>query len=175
MFNPTNIVVVDQSPSHVLLFATPWTAVFQASLSHTISQSLLKFIFIASVMPSSHLILWHYVLLLPLICPSIRNYSDESYVCIRWPKYWSFSFSFSPSSEYSGLVSLKIDWFGLFAVHGTFRSLLQHHSLKALILWHSAFFPVQLSQPYVTTGKIITLTRRTFVGRVNVSAFQHTV
>ena len=145
--------VIVQSSSHVQLFVTPWTAARQASLSLTISWSLPKFMFIASVMPSSHLTLWHSLLLLPSIFPSIRDFSNESSVCIRWPRYWSFSSSISPSSEYSGLISLKVDWFGLFAVQRTFRILLQHHSLKASILWHSAFFVVQLSQPYVTTGK----------------------
>ena len=122
--------------------------------------------FIASVMLSSHLILWHSLLLLPSIFPSIRDFSNELSVRIRWPKYWCFSFSISPSNEYSGLISLKIDWFDLLAVQGTFRSLPQHHSLKASILWHSAFFMVQLSQLYVTTGNTIALTIQTFVGRV---------
>ena len=136
----------------------------QASLSLTIFRSLPKFMSIALVMPSSHLILWHPLLLLPSIFPSIRDFSNKL----------SFSFSISPSNEYSGLISLKIDWFDLLAVQGTFRSLLQHHSSKA-ILWHSAFFTIQFSQPYVTTGNAIDLTIRTFVGRVNVSVFQHTV
>ena len=118
-------------------------------------------------MPSSHLILWCCpLLLLPSIFPSIKDFSSESAVHIRWPKYWSFSFSISPSNECSGLISLKIDWFDLLAFQGTFRSLLQQHSSKASILWRSAFFMVQLSQPYVTTGKTIALTIRTFVGRV---------
>ena len=117
-------------------------------------------------MLSSHLILWRPLLLLPSIFPSIRDFSNESSVHIRWPKYWSFSFSASPSSEYSGLISLKIDWFHLLAVQETFRSLLQHHSSKASILWCSAFFIVQLSQSYVTTGKTTALTIQTFVGRV---------
>ena len=132
-----SFVVVVQSPSRVQLFATPGTAACQASLSLTISQSLPKFMLIALVMPSSHLILWHRLLLLPSIFPSIRDFSSESSVCIRWPKYWNFSFSISPSNEYSGLISLKID---LLAVQGTFRSLLQYHSSMASILWHSAFF-----------------------------------
>ena len=122
--------------------------------------------FIASVMPSIHLILWCLFLLPPSVFPSIRDFSNESSIHFRWPKYWSFSFSISPSSEYSGLISLKIDWFDLLSVQGTFRSLLQHHSLKASILWRSAFFTVQLSQPYVNTGKTIALTLQTFVGRV---------
>jgi len=157
-------VVAVQSPSHVQLFAIPWTAAHQASLSITISRSFPKFMFIASMMPSSHLILWCPLLLQPSIFPSIRDFYNESSVHIRWPKYWSFSFSISPSSEYSGLISLKIDWFDL-AVQGTFRSFFQHHSLKSSILWHSAFFTVQLSQLYLTTGKTIVLTIWTFVGR----------
>ena len=120
---------------------------------------------IAWVMPCHHLILWHLLLLLPSIFPSIKDFSTESAVCIRWPKYRSFSFSISPFNEYSGLISLKIGWFDLLAIQGTLRSLLQHHSLKASILWHSAFFTVQLSQLYMTTGKTIALTIRTFVGR----------
>ena len=121
---------------------------------------------IASVMPSNHLILWCPLLLLPSIIPSVRNFSNKSTVCIRWPKYWSFSFSISPSNEYSGWISLKIDWFNLLAVQRTLRSLLQHHSSKASILWHFAFFTVHLSQPYMTTGRTIALTIRMFVGRV---------
>jgi len=134
------------------LFATPWTAACQASLSLIISWSLQKFMFIALVMSSNHLMLWHSLLLLPSIFPSIRDFSNESSVCIRWPKYWSFSFSLSPSSEYSGLISLKIDWFNLLAVQGALRSPLKHHSLKASNLSCSAFLLVQLSQPYLTTG-----------------------
>ena len=149
--------IVVQFPSHVWLFVTPWNAACQASLSLTIFWSLPKLMFIASVMLFSHLILWH-PLLLPSIFPSIRGFSNESSVHIRWPKFWSFSFSISPSSEYSRLISRKIDWFDLLAVQGTFRSLLQHHSSKASILWFSAFFTVQLSQPYVTTGKTSALT-----------------
>ena len=138
--------VVVQSCSCVQLFAIPWTAVHQASLSLTISQSLPKFMFIASVIPSSHLILWCPFLLLPSIFPSIRDFSNDPAVHIRWPKYWSFSFSISPSNEYSELISFKIDWFDLLAIQGTLRSLLQHHSSKASITWFSAFFMVQLSQ-----------------------------
>ena len=141
------VVAVVQLPSSVRLFVTLWAAARQASLSLTISQSLPKFMLIALVMPSSHLILWCPLLLLPSIFPSIRDFFNELSVHIRWPKYWSFSFSISPSSEYSGLISLKTEWFDLLALQGTFRSLLQHHSLKASILWHSAFFKVQLSQP----------------------------
>ena len=138
----------------------------KASLSLTISQSLHKFMSITLVMPSSHLILWHPLLLLPSIFPSIRDFSSESALPIRWPEYWNFSFSISPSSEHSGLICFKIDWLDLLAVQGALRSLLQHHSSKASILWHSAFFMVQLSQPYMTTGKTIALTIQTFVGRV---------
>ena len=121
---------------------------------------------IASVMPPNHLILWCPLLLLPSIFPSIRVFSSESALCIRWPKYWSFSFNINPSSEYSGLISFKIDWFDLLAVQGILKSLLQHHSSRASILWRSAFFTVQLSQPCVTTGKTITLTVQTYVGKV---------
>ena len=160
----SHVAAVAQTPSRVQLFVTPWTAARQASLSLTIFQSLPKFMFIASVMPSSHLILWHPLLLLPSIFSSIRDFSNESAVLIRWPKYWSFNFSISPSSKYSGLISLKIDWFDFLAVQGTLRSLLQHHSLNALILRHSTFFMVQLSQLYMTTGKTIALTMWTFVG-----------
>jgi len=138
----------------------------QASLSITNSRSLLKLMSIKSVMPSNHLILCHPVFLLPSIFPSIRVFSNESALCIRWPKYWSFSFSLSPSNEYLGLTSFRMDWLDLLAVQGTLRSLLQHHSSKASILWHSAFFTVQLSHPYMTTGKTIALTRWTFVGKV---------
>ena len=140
--------------------AIPWTAVCQASLSLTVSQSLPKFMSIASVMPSNHLTLCHPLLLLPSIFPSNQVFSNESTVRIRWPKYWSFSSS--PSNEYSGLISFKIDWFDLIAVQGTHKSLLQHHSLKASMLWHSAFLMVQLSQSYMTTGKTIVLTIQTF-------------
>ena len=118
------------------------------------------------VMPSNHLILCRPLLLLPSIFPSIRVFSNESVLRIRWPKYWSFSFSISPSNEYSGLISFRMDWLDLLAVQRTLKSLLQHHSLKASILWHSAFFMAQLSHPYVTTGKTIALTRRIFVGKV---------
>ena len=143
---------------------TPWTAAHQASLSITNSQNLLRFMSIDSVMPSNHLILCC-PLLLPSIFPSIRVFSDES-VLIRWPKYWSFSFNIGPSNECSGLISFRMDWFDLFAAQGTLKSLLQHHSSKASILRCSAFFTVQLSHPYMTTGKTIALTRRTFVGKV---------
>ena len=142
-----------QSLSSVWLFATPWTAACQASLSIFNSWSLLKLMSIELVMPSNHLIVYHPLLLLPSIFPSIRVFSDESALHIQWPKYWSFSFSISPSNEYSGLISSSIDWFDLLAVQGTLSSILQHHSSKASILWHSAFFMVQLSHPYMTTGK----------------------
>ena len=152
--------------SCVQLFATPWTTAHQASLSLTISQSLPKFMCIASVMPSSHLILSCPLLLLPSILCNIREFSSQSTVHIRRPKYWSFSFNISPSNECSGLISLKIDWLDLLAIQGTLRSLLQNQTLKASILQHSAFFPVQLSQPYMITGRTIALTIRTFVSRV---------
>ena len=132
---------------------TPWTAAHQAPLSITNSQSLLKLMSIESLMPSNHLILCRPLLLLPSIFPSIGTFSSESALQIRWPKYWSFSFSISPSSEYSGLISFRMDWFDLLAVQRALKSLLQHHSSKASILQHSAFFIVQLSHPYMTTGK----------------------
>ena len=155
-----------QSLSRVWLFATPWTAARQASLSITNSWSSLKLMSIESVMPSSPLILCCPLLLLPPIPPSIRVFSNESILLMRWPKYWSFSFSISPSKEHPGLISFRVDWLDRLAVQGTLKSLLQHHSSKASILWHSAFFTVQLSYPYMTTGKTIALTRQTFVGKV---------
>ena len=155
-----------QSLSGVQLFATPWIAACQASLSITHSQSSLRLTSIKSVMSSSHLILCRPLLLLPPISPSIRVFSNESPLCIRWPKYCILSFSISPSNEYSGLISFRMDRLDLFAVQGTLKSLLQHHSSKASILRRSAFFTVQLSHPYMTTGKTIALTRRTFVGEV---------
>ena len=155
-----------QSLSHVQLFATPWTAAHQASLSITNSQSLFKLMSIEWVMPSNHLILCHPFLLTPSIFPSIRVFSNESLLCIRWPKYWSFKFSINPSNEYSGLISFRMDWFDLLAVQGTLKSLPQYHSSKASILQRSAFFIVQLSHPYMTTRKAIALTRWTFVGKV---------
>jgi len=157
--------IVVQSLSCVWLFATPWTAVCQAFLSFTMSRSLLKLMCTESVMASNHLILFHPLLLLPSIFPSIRVLSNKSVLHIRWPKYWSFTFSISPSNEYSGLISFRIDWFYLLAIQGTLKSLLQHHSSKASILWHSAFFLIQLSHPYMTTGKTIALTRRNFVSK----------
>ena len=143
--------------SHIRLFATPWTAAREASLSITNSWSLLKLMSIESVMPSNHL-------LLPSILPRTRVFSNESALCIRWPKCWSVSFSISPSNEYSGLIFFRIDWFDLLAVQGTLKSLFQHHSSKASVLWHSAFFIVQLSHPYMT-GKTVALTIQMVVGR----------
>ena len=155
-----------QSLSRVRLFATPWIAAHQASLSITYSQSLLKPMSIESVMPSSYLILCRPLLLLPPIPPSIRVFSNESTLHTRWPKYWSFSFSISPSKEHPGLICFRMDWLDLLEVQGTLKSLLQHHSSKASVFRHSAFFTVQLSHLYMTTGKTIALTRRTFVGKV---------
>ena len=153
---------------------TPWTAAPQASLSITNSRSLHRLMSIESVMPSSHLILCHPLLLLPSISPSIRVFSNESALHITWRKYWSFSFSISPSNEYSGLISFRMDWLDLLAVQGTLKSLLQHHSSKASVLWRSAFFTVQLSHPYMTTGKAIAWTGRTFIGKV-MSLLFHTL
>ena len=153
-----------QSLSHVQLFATLWTATYQASLSVTNSWRLLKLMSIELVIPSNQLILCHPFLLLPSIFPSIRVVSSESVLHIRWPKYWSFSFIISPSNEYSGLISFRMDWFDLFAVQETVKSLLQHHSSKASIPWLSAFFRVQFSHPYMTTGETITLAKWIFVG-----------
>ena len=144
---------------------TPWTTACQASLSITSSQSFLKLMSIKSVMPSNHFIYSRPLLLLPSIFPSIRGFSSESFLCIRWQKYWSFSFSINPSSEYSELISFRMDWLDLLAVQGTLKTLLQHHSSEASILQRSAFFMVQLSHPYMTTGKTIALTRWTFVGK----------
>ena len=155
-------VVAVESLSFVQLFATPWTAARQASLSITSSWSLLKLLSIEPVEPLNHLILC-LPLLPPSIFPSIRVFSSESVLHIRWPKYWSFSFSISPSNEHSGLISFRIDWLDLLAVQGTLKSLLQHHSSKASILQHSVFFIAQLSHPYMTTGKTIALTRRTYL------------
>ena len=154
-----------QSLSHVLLFATPWIAARQASLSIINSRSSLRLMSIESVMQSSHLILCRALLLLPLILPSIRVLSNELTLHMRWTKYWSFSFSISPSNEHPGPISFRMDWLDLLAVQGTLNSLLQHHSSKASTLWCSAFFTVHLSHPYTTTGKTIALTRQTFVGK----------
>ena len=145
---------------------TPWTAACQAFLSISNSRSLPKLMSIESVMPSNHLILCHPLLLLPSIFPSIRVFSNESVLHIRWPKDWSFSFSISPSNEYSGLISFRMDWLDLLAVQGTFKSLLQHHTSQESILKCSVFFKVQLSHPYMTTGKAIALTRWTSIGKV---------
>ena len=155
-----------QSLSHVWLFETPWIAACQASLSITNSRSLPKLVFIESVMPCNHLITCRPLFLLPSIFPSIRVFSNESALHMKWPKYWSFSFSISPSNEHPGLISFRMDWLDILAVQGTLKSLLQHHSSKASILRWSAFFIVQLSHPYMTTGKTIVLTRWTFVGKV---------
>ena len=152
--------------SHVRLFATPWIAARQASLSITISWSLPKLMSIELVMPSNHLILCRPLLLLPSIFPNIRVFSNESALSIRWPKYWSLCFNISPSNEHPGLISFRTDWLDLLVVQGTLKSLLQHHNSKASIFRRSAFFTVQLSHPYMTTGKTIALTRRIFVGKV---------
>ena len=160
------VCLIVQSLSHVWLFAAPWAAARQASLSFNISQSLLKPMSIESVMPSNHLILCCPLLLPPSVFPSIKVFSNESALWIRWPKYWNFNFSISPANEYSGLISFRIDWLDLLAVQGTLKSLLQHHSSKALILQRSAFSMIQLSYPYMTTRKTIALTLQTFVGNV---------
>ena len=165
MLSTFSCVCSVQSLSPVRLFETPWTAAGQA-MSCTISQSWPKFMSITLVMPSNHLILYHPLLLLPSIFPSIRVFSNELALCIRRPKYWSLSFSISLSNEYSGLISVRIDCLDLLAVQGTLKSLLRHHNLKASLLQHSAFFMVQLSQPCVTTGKTIALTVCTFVDKV---------
>ena len=159
------VSLVVQLLSHVWLFVTPWTAAHQASLSFTNSQTLLKLMSIESVMPSNHLIFCFPLLFLPSIFPSIRVHCNELYLHIRRPKYWSFSFGISPS-EYSGLISFRIDWLDLLAVQGILNSLLQHQNLKASVLQHSAIFMVQLSCLYMTTGKTIALTRWTFDGKV---------
>ena len=160
-----------QSFSHVWLFVTPSTAIRQASLSFTNSRSLLKLMSIKSVMPYNHLILCHPLLLPPSIFPNIRVFSNESVLRSRWPKYWSFSFSISPSNENPGLVSFRMDWLALLAFQGTLKSLLQHHSSKASILWHSTFLMVQLSHPHMTTGKTLALTMLDLCWQSNVSAF----
>ena len=155
-----------QSLSSAQLFATPWITARQVSLPITNTQCPPKPMYFESVMPSNHLILCHPLLLLPSIFPSIMVFSNESALRMRWPKYWSFSFNISPSNEHPGMNTFSIDWLDLLAVQGTLKSLLQHHSSKASILLHSAFFKVQLSHPYMTTGKTIALTRRTFGGKV---------
>ena len=163
-FSPQKVVV--QSLSHVWLFGTPWTTACQAPLSSTISQSLLRFMSIKSVMLSNHLILCHFPLLLPSLFLSSRVFSNESALPIRWLKYWSFNFSNNPFNEYSGLISFRSDWFDLLEVQRTLKGLLQHHSLKASFLQLSAFFMIQLSHLYMTTGKTRALTIWTFVGKV---------
>ena len=155
-----------QSLSRVRLFVTPWTAAHYASLSITNFRSLPKLMFIERVMPSNHVILCYLLLLLPSIFPSIRVFANESALRIRWPKYWSFSFNISPSNEHPRLISFRMDWLDLLTAQGTLKSLLQHHSSKASVLWCSPFFIVQLSHPYMTTGKSIALIRRTLVSKV---------
>ena len=150
----------------IQLFAASWTAAHLASLSFTNSWSLLKLTSIESVMPSNHLILCRPLLLLPSVFPSIRVFSNESALHIRWPKYRSFSFNISPSNENSGLISFRMDWLDLLAVQGTLKSLLQHHNSETSVLWYSSFFMFQLSHPYITTGKTIAFTIQTFVGKV---------
>ena len=163
--------VVVQLLSHVQLFVTPWTAAHQDPLSSTISQSFLKVMSIESVMPPNHLVLCCPLLLLSLIFPSVRVFSSELALCIRWPKYQSFSFSISPSNECSGSISFRIDWFDLLAVQGTLKSLLQHHNSKESILWHSVFFMVQFSHPYMITGKNHSFDCMDLCQQSNVSAF----
>ena len=165
-FHPIPSVQFSSATPSCPTICDPWTAAGQASLSITNTWSLLRLMSIESGMPSNHLILCHRLLLPPSIFPSIRIFSNESVLCIRWPEYQSISFSISPSNEYSGLISFRMNWLDLLAVHGTLKSLLQHHSSKASILRHSAFFIVQLSHPYMTTGKTIAWTRWTFVGKV---------
>ena len=158
-------MIVVQLLNHVRAFVTPWTAAHQASLSFSFSWSLLKLMSVELMMPSNHLILYT-LFLPPSVFPSIRVFFSESALHIRWLKYWNLSFSISPSNEYLGLIAFRMDWFDLLAVQGTLRSLLQHHSSKSPILQHSAFFMVQLSHTYMTTGKTITLTTQSFVGKV---------
>ena len=169
---PSLGLIAVQSLSCVQLFVTPWTAACQASLSIANSRSLLMSIEL--VMPSNRLIFYHPLLLLPSVFPSIRVFTNESALCIRWPKYWHLGFSISPSNEYPGLISVRIDWLDLLIVQGTLKSLLQHHSLKASILWCSAFFTVQLSRPYMTTRNIIALMIWTFAGK-GMSLLFHTL
>ena len=165
---------IDTICCSIWLSATLCTAMRQAFLSFPISWSLLRLMYIESMVPSNHLILCHPLLLLPLTFPSIRVFSNESTLCARWPKDWNFSFSICPSNEYSQLISFRIDWFYLPAVQGTLKSLLQHHNSKASVLQCSAFFMVQVSQPHITIGKTMPLTRWTFIGKV-ISAFQYAV
>ena len=164
LISQMDFVVVVQPLSHFRLFAIPWTAARQTSLSFTISQSLVKLMSIELMMPSNHLVLCRPILLLPTVFPRITVFSNESSLCMMWPKYWSFNIS--PSKEHPGLTSFRMDWLDLLAVQGTLKSLLQHHSSKASILQHSAIFMVQFSHPYMTTRKTTALTRRTFVGKV---------
>ena len=164
-FKTLNSISSVQLLGCVRLFVTPWTAACQAFLSITNSWSLLKLMSIELVIPSNHLTLCHPLLFLPSIFPSIRVFSNDSVLCISWPNFWSFHFSISPSNEYSGLISFTIDWFDLLAVQGTLKSLFQHQSLKASILERSAFFMVQLSHPYMTTGKTTALTRRPLLAK----------
>ena len=157
--------ILVQSLIHIWLFVTPWIAIHQASLSFTVSGSLLKLMSIELMMPTNHLILCHFLHLMSSIFPNIRVFSSESALHIRWPKYWSFSFSICPSNEYS-MISFRIGWFDLLAVHRTLKSLLLHRSSKASVLWHLVFFVVQLSHPYMTARKTIALTRQIFGGKV---------
>ena len=165
MLSPSVQLSSVQSLNHVQLFATPWTAARQASLSINNPRSWLRLMSVESVMPSNHQTLCRPLLLLPSTLPNIRVFSNESALRIRWQKYWSFSFNISPSNEYPGLISFRMDWLDLLAVQPTIKSLLQHHSSKASIFRHSAFLAVQLSHPSMTTGKTIALTRRTFVDK----------
>ena len=165
MFLPVNSTQFSSVTQSWLTLCNPWTAACQASVFITNSWSLLKLMSTELVMPSNHFILCHPLLLPPSIFPSIRVFSNESVFHIRWPKYWSFSFNISPSNEYSGFISFRMDWLDLLSVQGTLKSLLQHHSSKALILRHSTFFVVQLSHPYMTTGKTIALTRWTLLAK----------
>ena len=168
---PSNYISSVQSLGHVRLFATPWIAARQASLSITNSQSLLKLMFTESVMPSNHLIPCRPFFLLPSFSPSIKVFSNESVLCIRWPKYWSFNFNISPSNVHLGLISFRIEWFDHLVVQGTLKSLLQHHSSKASILRHSAFFMFQLSHTYMTTGKNHSFDWMDLCWQCNASAF----
>jgi len=166
LISDTGLFSSVKSLSCLQLFVTPWSKACQASLSINNSRRLLKLISIESVISSNHLILYHPLLLLHSISPSIRVFSNDTALCLRWTKYWSFSFNISPSNEHTGLISFRIDWLDLLAVQGTLKSLLQHHSSKPSILRCSAFFIVQFSHPYMTTGKTIALTRQTFVDKV---------
>ena len=166
LISDTGLFSSVKSLSCLQLFVTPWSKACQASLSINNSRRLLKLISVESVIPSNHLILYHPLLLLHSISPSIRVFSNDTALCIKWTKYWSFSFNISPSNEHTGLISFRMDWLDLLAVQGTLKSLLQHHSSKPSILRCSAFFIVQFSHPHVTTGKTIALTRQTFVDKV---------